>query len=110
MAETKKVTPNMDAPEPEVKQDATAEQSQEPAVQEVKKKKRDKSRVKIFIPIDPLNPGVNYWYCNINGQDYYIARGKEVEVDWGVADLYRRTVQREQDNRGMVKVTEIAGR
>jgi len=79
-----------------------------PAVEKepVKKAKDKKARVKIFIPVDQLNPD-NTWFCSINGQDYYVKRGEEVEVDWGVAEMYRITQTREQQNRTKIKVSQL---
>jgi hypothetical protein len=72
----------------------------------IKKAKDKKPRVKIFIPIDQLNPE-NTWFCSINGQDYYVKRGEEVEVAWGVAEMYRSTQTREQQNRAKIKVSQL---
>lgn len=100
MAEAKK-TPAQMAAEGEIKTEVPGI-----VVEEIKEEVKPK-RVKIMIPEDVLNPGNKQWWCCINGQQYYVQRGKTVEVDDAVADLYHTTVQREQENRGKIKVTAI---
>jgi len=88
MADVKKVTPNIVA--------------EETAPAPVKEKK-----VKIMIPKDPANPDDNTWFCQINGQAYYIARGKQVEVPPEVATLYEFHLEETEKVRQMVQIKEI---
>lgn len=57
-------------------------------------------RVKLMIPRDRNNPVKHAW-VSINGQDFYLAVGKEIEVPQEVAnvwyDSYNRTIEAEQN-------------
>lgn len=42
---------------------------------------------KIFIPKDPINKNSHAWVC-VNGEEYYLATGKQVEVPDYIADAF----------------------
>lgn len=64
-----------------------------------KEKQLAMPKVKMFIPKDKLNPTNYKWIC-VNGVEYYLAVGKEVEVPQCVADVwnysYNQTIMAEE--------------
>ncbi|WP_026676772.1 hypothetical protein [Fictibacillus gelatini] len=64
-------------------------------------------KVKITIPRDRNNPAKHVW-VSVNGQEFYLAVGKPIEVPRVVAevwqDSYNRTIEAEQN---MEKFSEI---
>lgn len=68
---------------------------------------KEQKKVKITIPRDRNNAAKHVWVC-VNGQEYYLAVGKELEVPEEVArvwtDSYNKTIEAEYN---MDKFNEI---
>ena len=68
---------------------------QEAAVQEVKSAAvpEKPKKVKIMVPMDPLCEESDSIFVSVNGMNYQIKRGVEVEVPDFVAEVYLRSVE-----------------
>lgn len=61
-----------------------------PEFQSMKDKIMAQPKVKLFIPKDKLNPAGHRWVC-INGVEFYLAVGKEIEVPQCVAEVWNNS-------------------
>jgi hypothetical protein len=65
----------------------SAEEAVGPEFQSMKDRIMAQPRVKLFIPKDKLNPAGHRWVC-VNGVEFYLAVGKEIEVPRCVAEVW----------------------
>lgn len=74
-----------------------AVEAQEAAVEEktaaVEEKPAVPEKVKIMVPMDPLCEESDSIFVSVNGMNYQIKRGVEVEVPAFVAEVYLRSVE-----------------
>lgn len=74
-------------------QEAAAPEVQEAAVQEPAAEPAKPSKVKIIVPMDPLCEESDSIFVSVNGMNYQIKRGVEVEVPAFIAEVYLRSVE-----------------
>lgn len=60
-----------------------------------KEKQMAMPKVTILIPKDPLNKENAKWVC-VNGVDYYLAVGKQIEVPECVAEVWNESYEKTQ--------------
>lgn len=49
--------------------------------------------VTLHIPKDKMNPGVNHVWVGLNGDEAYLAIGKQIEVPESIANLWEHSYQ-----------------
>ena len=68
--------------------------------------------VEIFIPIDKQSPKIKHVWGSINGQDFYVPRGKKIKVAKSIAETvmkaYTRTIEAEEKMQNSSNI-EIGG-
>ncbi len=63
------------------------------AVPEVPKEPEKPKMVKLMVPSDPLCEDSDSIFVSVNGMNFQIKRGAEVEVPEFVAEVYQRSVE-----------------
>lgn len=68
----------------------TTENQESPEFQSMKDQIMAQPKVKLTIPKDKLNPVNHRWVC-VNGIEFYLAVGKEIEVPQCVAEVWNNS-------------------
>jgi hypothetical protein len=84
------------------KKEALSTREVEQVFADEKTKQLSMDKVKLFIPEDPINVD-KFRYVQVNGVEYYLGVGKEIEVPACVAEVWHDSYSRTQQAKAQIK-------